>query len=200
VVLATILVNSWITGTPIDLTDSFAYSFFGPNANLLLLVIPFLIADLITNGEEIGWRGYVLPRLQVKHSALVASLILGVIWGLWHLPKFINHWNTAAFGWFMVGITANAILYTWIYNNTKGSLLLASLFHAASNTAGVFLPVSTTVEIDVSTEAVEAVILVVIAAVVVYVAGAARLSRSQPKQVQEEPGAVDQGSEATVAL
>ena len=97
------------------------------------------------NGEEVGWRGYVLPRLQAKYNALVSSLIVGVIWGLWHIPKFLAPGNTSPFGWFMIKVIADAVLYTWLYNNTKGSLLLATLFHAAGNTAGVFLPVTTTV-------------------------------------------------------
>jgi len=94
----------------------------------------------VTNGEEIGWRGYVLPRLQAKHTALAASLILGVIWGFWHLPKFLSHWNTVSFAWFMVHTLAGSVLYTWMYNGTKGSLLLVTLFHASANTAGMFVP------------------------------------------------------------
>src|SRR5688572_1512379 len=140
-----ILINSAYTKTPIDFSTVLAYQIFGPSANLALLIIPFFLFDAIANGEEIGWRGYVLPRLQAKYSALAASLILGVIWGVWHIPKFLSHWNTASFAWIMVDVLAKAVLLTWIYNSTKGSLLLVTLFHASFNTAGVLLPIANTV-------------------------------------------------------
>jgi membrane protease YdiL (CAAX protease family) len=133
-----------------------------------------------------GWRGYVLPRLQAKYNALVSSLILGVIWGFWHLPKFLTPGNTSPFGLFIVRIIAVAVIYTWIYNNTKGSLLLVTLFHAASNAAGVFLPISTTVSGENMGAFIIQVGLEIIAAVVVLTyAGAERFSRTEPKQVQE---------------
>ena len=179
-----LFLHAGISQTPIDFSTTFAYNFFGPNANFVLLVIPFLISDAITNGEEIGWRGYVLPRLQAKHSALTASLILGVIWGLWHLPKFVSHWDTAVFGWYCVQVLAQTIVYTWLYNNTKGSLLLVTLFHAASNTAAFFLPLSNTVTNILSAQIIETLVWVFVGVVVVFIAGPARLSRTEPKQVQ----------------
>lgn len=62
-----------------------AYGIFGPAATLPIFILPFFLTDTITNGDELGWRGYVLPRLQVRYSALVSSLIVGVIWALWHI-------------------------------------------------------------------------------------------------------------------
>lgn len=181
-----VILNSMITKAPVDFSTVFAYKIFGPSANLLLLFLPFLISDAITNGEEMGWRGYVLPRLQAKNNALVASLILGVVWGFWHLPKFLAPGNTSSFGLFMIGIIAVAVIYTWIYNNTKGSLLLVTLFHAASNAGGVFLPVGTTVSGENMGAFIIQTGLEIIAAIVIVIyAGAARLSRAEPKQVQE---------------
>jgi membrane protease YdiL (CAAX protease family) len=88
-------------------------------------------------GEEIGWRGYVLPRLLANRKALWASLIVGALWGLWHLPLFWIRASVQAdipIGWFMGSILAESILYTWVYIHTRGSLLLVILFHAAVNT------------------------------------------------------------------
>jgi uncharacterized protein len=130
-----------LAGSPPDFSTVMAYQIFGSAANLPLLVLPFFLFDAITNGEEMGWRGYVLPRLQARTNALTASLILGLIWGFWHLPKFLASGSAGSFGLYMVKMTAESVLYTWLYNRTKGSLLLVTILHAAGNTAGVFLPV-----------------------------------------------------------
>jgi membrane protease YdiL (CAAX protease family) len=176
-----------LTGVPPDYSSVMAYKIFGASANLPLLIMPWFLYDFVSNGEEIGWRGYVLPRLQAKHTALAASLILGVIWGFWHLPKFLSHWNTVSFAWFMVHTIAGAILYTWMYNGTRGSLLLVTLFHASSNTAGLFVPMANTVSGEnMSTYIVYVLLEVLTALIVVAVTGADRLSRTQEKQVQEE--------------
>jgi membrane protease YdiL (CAAX protease family) len=181
-----IYLNSAFTRAPIDFSTVFAYKIFGPSANLPLLFLPFLISDAITNGEEMGWRGYVLPRLQAKYNALVSSLILGVIWGFWHLPKFLMPGNTSSFGLFLVRIIAVAVIYTWIYNNTKGSLLLVTLFHAASNAGGVFFPIGNTASGEnMGAFIIQVGLEIVIALVVLIYTGAERLSRTEPKQEQE---------------
>jgi membrane protease YdiL (CAAX protease family) len=153
-----------------------------------VFILPFFLVDAISNGEEIGWRGYVLPRLQAKHSALASSLILGVIWGFWHLPKYLAPGNTSSFALFMLKIVADSVLYTWLFNNTKGSLLLTTIFHASGNTAGVFLPIANTV-IGSNAGALVLQILVetLVVIAVVIVAGPERLSRSQAIQVQGSP-------------
>ena len=87
-------------------------------------------------GEEPGWRGFALPRLQSMHGPLVGSLILGSLWGLWHLPLFLTPWNVlTAFNVvvFVLTTTCLAIMYTWVFNNTKGSVLMAILIHATFN-------------------------------------------------------------------
>jgi membrane protease YdiL (CAAX protease family) len=183
--ILSIVLNSLISKTPIDFSGVFAYQIFGPAANLPLLFLPFLLSDAITNGEEMGWRGYVLPRLQVKFNALVSSLILGVIWAIWHLPKFLPD-NTSSFGLFMIRTIIVTVMYTWIYNGTKGSLLLVTLFHAAANAGGVFLPVANTVSGENSGALIIEIVLQAIAVmVIIYFAGADRLSRTEPKQLQE---------------
>jgi uncharacterized protein len=180
-----VILNAAFTQTTIDFSTVFAYRIFGSSANLPIFVLPYLLFDAITNGEEIGWRGYVLPRLQAKYSALVSTLILGVIWGLWHFPKFLAPGNNSPFVWFMVKIVVEAVLYTWLYNNTKGSLLLVTLFHAAGNTAGVFLPIANTVTgSNLNALIIQIVLEILVAIVVIVIEGPERLSQTEPKQVQ----------------
>lgn len=131
-----------LSGKAVDFNGVMAYEIFEPGANLYLLIIPWFLYEIFTNGEEIGWRGYVLPRLQAKYGALASSMLVGFIWGLWHIPKFVgeNAGNAQSFGWFLIAHIALAVLYTWLYNNTRGSLLLVTIFHASANTAGMLLP------------------------------------------------------------
>lgn len=84
-------------------------------------------------GEEVGWRGYVLPRLQKKYNALMATTILTLFWAIWHLPQFFYLFAPAiAVGW-AVGLFAGAVVFTWIFNSTNGSILLVALFHGSFN-------------------------------------------------------------------
>jgi membrane protease YdiL (CAAX protease family) len=186
IMVAAVLLSAASTGRPIDFADVFAHRIFGADASLPMFIAPFFLVDAISNGEEMGWRGYVLPRLQARHNALVASLILGVIWAIWHYPKFLAPGNDSSFTLFFVKIMAEAVLFTWIYNNTRGSLLMTTLFHAAGNTAGVFLPIANTaVGSHLSALALQAALDVVAAIVVVAVAGPTHLSRtlSRPMQI-----------------
>lgn len=183
-----IFLNAVWTQTPVDFSTALAYRLFGTTANLPLLILPFFLFETVSNGEEMGWRGYVLPRLQANHSALTASLILGAVWGIWHLPKFVGQGSTVLLGWFMVKILAESVLYTWLYNNTRGSLLLVTIFHAVGNTAGVFLPISTTASgNDLNVLIIAVVLEILLASTVVIAAGPSRLSLRVPKQTWLEP-------------
>ena len=89
-------------------------------------------------GEEPGWRGFALPRLQRQHGPLVGSLILGVIWTFWHVvPVWLGAWlhagmlNIYNFFLYLLFITSWTIVMTWVYNNTKGSVFMAILGHAS---------------------------------------------------------------------
>lgn len=181
-ILAVIL-NAAITHTPPDFSAIMAYQIFGDAANLSMFILPFFLLDMVANGEEIGWRGYVLPRLQARYSALTSSLIIGVIWSLWHLPKYLPDFNLVAFGWFTLHILAFAILLTWLYNNTKGSLLLVTLCHASSNTMAVFLPLDNLPGTPLMGAYILFVLLELVAALVVTVlAGAQRLAPAKSFQ------------------
>jgi uncharacterized protein len=102
-------------------------------------------------GEEIGWRGFALPRLQASRTAFEASILLGIVWGLWHIPLYFvpgtGQYETLAagthpafgIGGFIGWTIGLSVLFTWLFNQTRRSLLIVMLFHAAVNLA-VFLP------------------------------------------------------------
>jgi membrane protease YdiL (CAAX protease family) len=98
-------------------------------------VVAFFIGGPL--GEEPGWRGFALPRLQRRYGPLVGTLILAPLHVLWHLPLFwIPQWGTPRdtildLVWYALSGVALTFVYTWLFNNTKGSVLLATLAHAS---------------------------------------------------------------------
>lgn len=171
----------------------------GPALSLgmpLLGIAVFLAFHIVPGsalGEEIGWRGYVLPRLQSRMSALSAALIIGPIWALWHLPLWLTGEpgrTPTLYAGFVVSVIALSVILTWVYNSTRGSLLMVVLLHATYN-----LPITLAID-DLGTRATLPVLLyfgllVVAAIVVVIVAGPKHLSRKRGKQVQEEQQAAE---------
>jgi membrane protease YdiL (CAAX protease family) len=112
-----------------------------PRPWLSQIVYVFLHGPL---GEEPGWRGFALPRLQRLYGPLVASLILGPLWALWHLPFFwVPAWNFPPtllnIGLFVIVAIPLTIVMTWVFNNTKGSVLMAILVHATFDMTFVIL-------------------------------------------------------------
>jgi membrane protease YdiL (CAAX protease family) len=103
---------------------------FLPNLGAGALLVWFLTFGL---GEETGWRGYALPRLQRGRSALSATVILWALWALWHLPLFFYLYDTTIIVGFLLGLLAGAIVFTWLYNSSGGSVLLVAVWHAAFN-------------------------------------------------------------------
>jgi membrane protease YdiL (CAAX protease family) len=113
---------------------------------LLTSYLPAVLGGLIiTLGEEPGWRGFALPRLQQQRNPVLASVILGVLHAFWHLPAFfipffgLGSFSGLRLAILVVGGTANTVLWTWVFNNTKGSLLIAMLVHSASDAAVKFV-------------------------------------------------------------
>jgi membrane protease YdiL (CAAX protease family) len=144
--LLAIVINQWTGGTAPDCS---VVGFpFGPAETPLWqkLIILFLVFTLGFDGlgEELGWRGFALPKLLENRSSLVASLFLGTLWAIWHFPYALTK-GTALSGiplyWFFINLLALSIIYTWIFNNTNGSLLVPLLFHAAGNTTSNLLPI-----------------------------------------------------------
>ena len=124
------IISDLFSGQPVQ----FQYTISG--------LIPFFIFTLFLNSfeEEIGWRGFALPHLQNHYSPLIASLILGVIWTIWHFPNYIPQLLSEGVIIFTILCLAKFLLiipitfiYTWVYNHTRGSLLLVILLHAIGN-------------------------------------------------------------------
>jgi membrane protease YdiL (CAAX protease family) len=116
----------------------------------LILIANFLMNML----EEIGWRGYALPTLQRRYSALASSLMIGVFWTLWHWPHFAVKDSLMAntfhnFFWFAVFTLLISVSYSWLYNSTKGSLLTVSLYHSSINTVNTFLFINSSISYSV---------------------------------------------------
>ena len=107
-----------------------------------LALLNFIVFAIVTGpvSEEFGWRGYLLPRLQGKYSAIKASVIIGVLWGFWHTgPDFwriLLQGNAMAFLYplaMTVGTIPLSIIFTWLFNNNGSSLIPPMLFHASFN-------------------------------------------------------------------
>jgi uncharacterized protein len=153
----------------------------------VLFLFAFMIFPGSALGEELGWRGFVLPRMQARHSALKASLLIGILWGPWHLPL----WLTGSEGHpislyfpFVVAVVASSVFYTWLYNNTGGSLLIVVLYHAASN-----LPITVLITPLGGQMAqpflIYVALTVVAAAAIVIATGAQHLSRTAHRQIEQ---------------
>ena len=89
-------------------------------------------------GEETGWRGYALPQLQRRFTPLGSSLILAVLWFAWHLPLFFliaSYRNLGPGGYvgMFLGLACGAVILTWLYNRSGGSILLVAVWHGLYN-------------------------------------------------------------------
>jgi membrane protease YdiL (CAAX protease family) len=139
-----------------------AYLFLGPLAFALIYIAlgnpvsglkPGVTASILLGqvvftlfsgplAEEAGWRGFALPRLQAKYNALVSSLILGVIWCCWHIPLFFvpgSSQQGIPFPIYLLLVVTLGVYFTWLYNNTRGSLLVTVLAHFSFNLSGGFI-------------------------------------------------------------
>jgi uncharacterized protein len=162
----------------------------------ILLIITVYMVFFVALGEEVGWRGYALPALQARYSALVSSVVLGALWALWHLPLFFNpdlHYSNLPFVLQLVFQIPAAILFTWVFNSTGGSVLMAILMHAVLNASSRLWSAMPEYSVEPPTEAeaaaqtvhinvVFAIVVGVAAVVVVLVYGPRNLSR-RPRQV-----------------
>jgi membrane protease YdiL (CAAX protease family) len=100
--------------------------------------------------EEVGWRGFALPHIQRQYGPVLGTIILGALWGVWHLPFFFGPLAqtgpdatllgaTVALIEFSIGLTGLSVVMTWMLNNCGGSTLLAILIHAAFDSSGLAL-------------------------------------------------------------
>ena len=150
-------------------------------------VLPLLfLVNIFAGGplaEELGWRGFAQPRLQEHIGALPASLLIGAVWGLWHLPFF---WfgETAGsvvggipFVWFVQLTIGWSVLFAWVYNSS-GSLLLPVMFHSAANTTLGSLGILGNPEAELRPLVLYIGLTWITVAVVALVFGPRRLSRT----------------------
>ncbi|WP_247232892.1 type II CAAX endopeptidase family protein [Telluribacter sp. SYSU D00476] len=127
----------FLNGTAIQLDGLLRTREF-PEFNLLSFFVYNLI--FFGFGEEVGWRGFALPRLQSRMNALTASIVLTVFWALWHLPLFLYRPGytsmdvVGAVGW-GVSLLTGSILLTWLYNSSRGSVLVCAVFHSTVDIA-----------------------------------------------------------------
>jgi membrane protease YdiL (CAAX protease family) len=130
-----------------------------PLGFLPILLIMFFFMAL---GEEVGWMGYAYDPMEKRWYAFKASIVLGIIWAIWHIPIFIfgGHSLLWIAGQFLV-LVGWRILIVWVYNNTRKSLFGTILFHAVGNVAVTMLPILT-VPIGPVISAVLVTIIVVI--------------------------------------
>ncbi len=127
-------------------------------------------------GEETGWRGFALPRLQARHGALGATMLLTLGWALWHMPAFFYRPDYASLGvggtagW-LFSLAVGAIVLTWLFNSTRGSLVAVVLFHGSIELAYI----SRASRADIV--AVMSVLFVMWAGLIVWLGGPSHLSR-----------------------
>jgi uncharacterized protein len=144
---AFVLVGPIVLFVVADLT----YAFSGgvqPAVWLVLPSSPAFVGPLIAGspGEELGWRGFAQPRLQTRYGALWASVIIGIIWGTWHLwpvmlPGGLADLTLSDLAQTYIRLISTAIIYAWIYNSTDGSLFLVMMAHAGHNIATELVPI-----------------------------------------------------------
>ncbi|MFW9828469.1 MAG: type II CAAX prenyl endopeptidase Rce1 family protein [Candidatus Thorarchaeota archaeon] len=134
------------------------------------VIINYIITAFFAGGfsEEFGWRGYALDRFQAKFSALISSLIIGVIWGFWHLPVWFIAGDPHGIGGipdfflFLLEVAFLSILYTWVYNNTNRSIFIAVIFHTIYNFMCFLIILSSTGDVIYLTLFYIIVILVIV--------------------------------------
>lgn len=149
-----------------------------PSASALAFLAGALIAGSF--GEEVGWRGLAQPRLQVRHGALTAAIVVGVLWSLWHLWPVLTPGGFALTGVAGVVLTfvrliATSVVYAWLLNSTRGSLLIVMLAHAGHNIAAQVVPLPGGTQ---QADPVTALLYVAAAVIVVLFYGARWLSKA----------------------
>lgn len=151
----------------------------------VVLVFPVMTLGLMASSpllEEFGWRGFALPALQARWSALTSSLVLGMAWGLWQLPLFFAYGESVLYS--VLLIVPQTVLMTWVVNSAAGSMLLAMLFHAS-------LAVSLTALYPGSHSLVEVVLTWTVTVAITLVYGPRSLTNKTPVLLPARPAESD---------
>ncbi|MFE3829665.1 CPBP family intramembrane glutamic endopeptidase [Streptomyces sp. NPDC059092] len=160
-----------------------------PSATVLVAYLPVLVLQIVTTGlaEEPGWRDFALPRLQDRYGPLVGTLILGPLWGVWHLPLFFSEWGGyPEISWlmmaeFVAGATTISLVMTWVFNRTGESLPMALLLHVGINTFASVAGADMFPTVDFQHEAHRIPLIASgVAAVIILIATRGRLGHHRP--------------------
>lgn len=182
---------------PIVSEVTWSESLPSPFTEPLTSTIIFLLILSVTDGvgEELGWRGFAIPHMLKGSSAVTASLVLGVLWAAWHLPLFWTEGSAlegSSIAFLFARLPATAVVYTWLLQHTKGSVLAAALFHGALS---VFAPTPPPTGADVTGSIVSVVVWWAAALTVIALARPQRLDQwprtvgtSDPAQPRDEAG------------
>lgn len=132
--LVGVLISSKLFPTQIEL----------PAINLAILIPLFLFSIIFYAGigEEIGWRGFALRKLQMKYNPFVASLFIGIVWSIWHIGYFtlVENYTVQSIPTVVIWTFIASFFSTWFFNKTNGNVLIVILFHASVNFAIIFTP------------------------------------------------------------
>lgn len=168
-----------MTGQAIDAGE--ASELFGSPISLLVTTIVVLFLGPVP--EEIGWRGFLLDRFQLRWGAVTASILVGIVWLVWHAPLFVMAGYYDAVGGspdlfpFATGIVITSVLYTWVHNNARRSVFATIVFHFMQNFVGQVLAPTPT------TRSVQAVLFILVVALVVVLWGPTHLRRNGSRPV-----------------
>lgn len=137
--LALAWAGMWALGS--DLPEVADFGRFTGTPTWGLLGVFLMITLVGSLGEEVGWRGYALPQLQHRFTPLAATLILALLWFSWHIPQFFiiesyREFGPVEFVGMFLGLTCGAVILTWLYNRSGGSLLLVIVWHGVYNFVG----------------------------------------------------------------
>ncbi len=147
-----------------------------PDPQIPILMLPVLFVAFFASavGEEVGWQGYAIDRLQARSTALEASITVGIVWAIWHIVPFGQIPQPPIWiVWQCIGMIPSRILIVWLYNNTGKSVFAAVVFHATSNVSQFLFPnFGSHYDPFITT-----VILTLIAAIVAFLWGPGTLAR-----------------------
>jgi membrane protease YdiL (CAAX protease family) len=151
-----------------------------PVQEVVITFVLWLSLYAVVNTEEIAWRGFALPRLQSRYGALRATLLIWLPWTLFHLPYFLTKgsmFQAMGFPAFASGTLALSVIFTWLFNHSRGSVLLCTLMHAALNSWPLLLMPTSSIMPGSFGYVLDAAVVVLL----VLRFGAARLSHKQDK-------------------